>query len=389
MRSIRIMAVLLTLFTLVFCTKETEYPQQSEMIEGVKVITNPDYPRDGVFQLDLEEDLSIGVEEGDERYMLNQPQDVQVTDDGILYIMDWGDTCIKAYGSEGQYLRTIGREGVGPGEFSTPVYMDISADGKIFLMDGRNQRVVVFDIQGNYLGGFRVMGFHSKMRADRLNRLYFQRQTSGEEVKVLNSWQELDVDTVVKRTNENGEELFGFGPFSGEKYRKMKMSAGGTMSVGTAYKVTWDVDKEGYLYEGFNDEYAIHIFNPDGKKVMTFGRKYTPAKNPRSKGISGPQRYIPAYAPRWVLDEEENLWIEIYTKEEEKKEDEDRPDEEQKPKPVAYDVFSAQGDYLKQVILPHRIYHFKSGKIYSITSTDEGFRVVKRFKIKNWQRIKE
>jgi len=359
------------------------------MIEGLKVITNPDYPRDGVFQLDLEEDLSIGVEEGDEKYMLNMPQEIQVTDDGTIYVMDWGDTCIKAYDSEGEYLRTIGREGVGPGEFSTPVYMDISSDGRIFLMDGRNQRVVVFDIDGNYLGGFRVMGFHSKMRADRLNRLYFQRQTRGEEVKVLNSWQELDVDTVVNRTEENGENLFPFGPFTGEKDRIMKMAAGGTMSLSSSFKVTWDVDKEGHLYQGFNDEYAIHVFNPDGKKVLTFGREYTPVKNPRSKGRAGPQRYMPAYAPRWLLDEEGNLWIEICTEEEEKKEDEDSPDEEEKPKPVAYDVFSSQGDYLRQVVLPNRIYHFKNGKVYSIVTTEEGFRIVKRFKVKNWELTKE
>jgi len=358
------------------------------MIEGVKVITNPEYPRDGVFQLDLEEDLSIGVEEGDEKYMLNEPQYVQVTDDGSIYVLDWGDTCIKAYDGKGQYLRTIGREGVGPGEFSTPVYMDISADGKIFLMDGRNQRVVVFSTDGNYLGSFRIMGFHSKMRADRLIRLYFQRQTFGEEVKVLNSWQDIDIDTVVNRIEENGEGLFSFGPFSGEKRRRMK-TATGTMSLGTSYKVTWDVDKEGHLYQGFNDEYVIHVFNPDGKKALTFGREYIPVKNPRAKGRAGPQRHMPAYAPRWIFDEEGNLWIEVYTEEEEKKEDEDSPDEEEKPKPVAYDVFSPQGDYLKQVVLPNRIYHFKNGKIYSIAATEEGFRVVKRFKIKNWEPIKE
>jgi len=358
------------------------------VIEGVKVITNPDYPRDGVFQLDLEEDLSIGVEEGDEKYMLNEPQDIKVTDDGTIYVMDWGDTCIKAYDSEGEYLRTVGREGVGPGEFSTPVYMDISADGKIFLMDGRNQRVVVFDTDGNYLGGFRLMGFHSKMRADRLSRLYFQRQTRREEVKVLGSWQEIDVDTVVNRTEENGEDLFNFGPFSGERDRMMK-TATGMMGLSSSFRVTWDVDKEGYLYQGFNDEYAIHVFNPDGKKVLTFGREYTPVKNPRSKGRAGPQRQMPAYAPRWVFDEEGNLWIEIYTEDESKEEDEGRQDEEEKPKPVAYDVFSNQGDYLRQVILPNRILHFKNGKIYSITATEEGFRIVKRFKIKNWEQIKE
>ena len=388
MRSIRIMAVFLILFVLIFCSKEAEYPQQIEMIDGVKVITNPDYPRDGVYQLDLEEDISIGVEEGDEKYMLNEPQDIKVSEDGTIFIMDWGDTCIKVYDSKGGYLRTIGREGVGPGEFSLPAYMDFSSDGRIFLMDGRNQRVVVFDIQGNYLGGFRVIGFHSRMRADERNRLYFQRQTRGEEVKVLNSWQELDVETFIKRTDENGEELFSFGPFLGEKDRIMK-TATGTMSVGTSFKVTWDVDKAGYLYEGFNDEYALHVFNPDGIKVLTFGREYTPVKNPRAKGRAGAQRYMPAYAPRWVLDEEGNLWIEIYTESEEKEEDEERQYEKEKPKPIAYDLFSPQGDYFKRVILPHRIYHFKNGKIYSILSTEEGFRVVKRFKIKNWERNKE
>ncbi len=388
MRSIRIMAVFLILFVLIFCSKEAEYPQQIEVIDGVKMITNPDYPRDGVFQLNLEEDLSIGVEEGDEKYMLNEPQDVQVTDDGTIYIMDWGDTCIKVYDSEGGYLRTVGREGVGPGEFSTPVYMDISADGKIFLMDGRNQRVVVFSTDGDYLGGFRIMGFHSNMRADELNRLYFQRQTRGEEVKVLNSWQELDVDTVVKRTEENGEGLFSFGPFLGEKDRIMRTETG-MMGIGTSYKVTWDVDKAGYLYEGFNDVYSIHVFNPEGKKVLTFGREYIPVKNPRAKGRAGVQRYMPPYVPRWIFDEEGNLWIEIYTESKEREKDEERQDEKEKPKPIAYDVFSPQGDYLKQVVLPHRIYHFKSGKIYSITATEEGFRVVKRFKIKNWERNKD
>lgn len=388
MRSIRIMAVFLILFVLIFCSKEAEYPQQIEVIDGVKMITNPDYPRDGVFQLNLEEDLSIGVEEGDEKYMLNEPQDVQVTDDGTIYIMDWGDTCIKVYDSEGGYLRTVGREGVGPGEFSTPVYMDISADGKIFLMDGRNQRVVVFSTDGDYLGGFRIMGFHSNMRADELNRLYFQRQTRGEEVKVLNSWQELDVDTVVKRTEENGEGLFSFGPFLGEKDRIMRTETG-MMGIGTSYKVTWDVDKAGYLYEGFNDVYSIHVFNPEGKKVLTFGREYIPVKNPRAKGRAGVQRYMPPYVPRWIFDEEGNLWIEIYTESKEREKDEERQDEKEKPKPIAYDVFSPQGDYLKQVVLPHRIYHFKSGKIYSITATEEGFRVVKRFKIRNWERNKD
>lgn len=388
MRWIRTISVSLVLLAFTFCAKEAEYPQQIEMIDGVKVLTNPDYPRDGVFQPDLEEDLSIGIEEGDERYMLNEPMDIKVSENGTIFIMDWGDTCIKAYDDQGRYLRTVGREGVGPGEFSTPVYMALSSDGKIFLMDGRNQRVVVFSTAGDYLGGFRVMGFHSNMKADGKNRLYFQRQTRGEEVKVLNSWQELDVETFVKRTDENGEGLFSFGPFLGEKDR-VKKTETGTMQLGTFNKVTWDVDRAGYLYQGFNDEYVLHVFDPDGKKVLSFGREYTPVKNPRAKGRAGAQRYMPPYVPRWILDEEGNLWIEIYTEVEERNEEDESRGEQEKPRLITYDVFSPQGDYLKQVIFPHRIYHLSNGKICSIVSTEEGFRVVKRFMIKDWKHIKE
>jgi hypothetical protein len=56
-----------------FCCKkgsEEEYPVVTETIEGVKIITNPDYPRDGKVQYSMEEDLSIGVAEGDEEYIL-------------------------------------------------------------------------------------------------------------------------------------------------------------------------------------------------------------------------------------------------------------------------------------------------------------------------------
>lgn len=41
---------------------------------------------------------------------------------------------------------------------------------------------------------------------------------------------------------------------------------------------------------------------------------------------------------------------------------------------------SPNGIYLKQVTLSQKILEFKNGKIYSIVSTEEGFRTIKRFK---------
>ncbi|MCJ7581450.1 MAG: hypothetical protein MUP98_13065, partial [Candidatus Aminicenantes bacterium] len=43
-------------------------------IDDVQVVTNPNYPRDGIIRDILEEELSIGLIEGPDEYMLNRPK---------------------------------------------------------------------------------------------------------------------------------------------------------------------------------------------------------------------------------------------------------------------------------------------------------------------------
>jgi len=45
------------------------------------------------------------------------------------------------------------------------------------------------------------------------------------------------------------------------------------------------------------------------------------------------------------------------------------------------DIFSPEGIYLKRTCLKYRILNFKDGKAYTIVTTDEGFKVVKRFRM--------
>lgn len=47
----------------------------------------------------------------------------------------------------------------------------------------------------------------------------------------------------------------------------------------------------------------------------------------------------------------------------------------------AYDVFSPEGIYLKHSHIKYRLYQFKDGKAYSIIRTDEGDKVIKRFRM--------
>ena len=314
----------LVLIFLAGCGKKEpgeEYPAEIKIVDGVKCISNPDFPKDGITRYVMEEELSIGVMEGDEEYLLNRPQDVNVSEEGTIYILDWGDVCLKVFDENGTYLRTIGRKGQGPGEFDTPAFYDISPDGRVFIMDTRNRRVVIFGIDGEYLGGFRMEGFYLGMKTDDQNRMYFEkemRKGALEDLPVTKDFQEIEVVNQIIRCNPDGTDRFILGEFEGEKERVKRTPAGGTMGVGSEYNIVWEVSWEGALYEGLNNEYKINVFNPDGIKVMTFSREYEPVLLVRQMDDIVVKNWMPAFDPRkgWLIDGEGNLWVAFYSENE-------------------------------------------------------------------------
>lgn len=65
------------------CSKKGDYPVETEFIDGVQVVINPDYPRDGRYLIALEEELSIGESEEEGQYF-SQPDAICVSDDGTI-----------------------------------------------------------------------------------------------------------------------------------------------------------------------------------------------------------------------------------------------------------------------------------------------------------------
>jgi DNA-binding beta-propeller fold protein YncE len=58
----------------------------------------------------------------------------------------------------GAHLMDIGKRGSGPGEFNLPRDVAIGKDGRLYVVDGGNFRVVVFDRAGRYLHSFGSIG---------------------------------------------------------------------------------------------------------------------------------------------------------------------------------------------------------------------------------------
>lgn len=368
-----IIIVTLFMFSL-FCTgkktpsEEAEYPFKSEVIEGVRVITNPDFPLDGKHVLELEEELSIGVIEGDENYMLSWPYDLEVDDDGNIYVMDWREDYIRAYDKEGQYLRTVARKGRGPGEFESPAHFKISADGKLVLLGSRHHQLDVLDLRGNHLSGFKLTGYCSDLKLDEKNNIYYH-QISFETEDVIGAEQRIEQIKTIYRVDPEGQNQFSFGNFRGDKmiYKKTSATTSSSGSSRHACTTAWTIDRQGRLYAGYNEHYQMSVYNPDGRLIFKFGREFTPLKNPYFKEGSIFSEHWPAFFRDPFFDEDGNLWLRQYGKEDEER--------------VKYDIFSSEGIYMRQVFVPHPIKKIKNGKIYSIIRDQEEFMFIKRFRI--------
>lgn len=60
--------------------------------------------------------------------------------------------------ASGAHVMDIGKRGSGPGEFNLPRDLAIGHDGRLYVVDGGNFRVVVFDREGRYLHAFGSVG---------------------------------------------------------------------------------------------------------------------------------------------------------------------------------------------------------------------------------------
>lgn len=94
------------------------------------------------------------VLEGSPDLALALPTDAAVDDHSRIYVMDGVNHRVVVFDEQGQYLRSFGRPGKGKGELNLPVGISISPAGAILVADTGNHRIQVFSPQGAFLMAF-------------------------------------------------------------------------------------------------------------------------------------------------------------------------------------------------------------------------------------------
>jgi peptidylamidoglycolate lyase len=89
---------------------------------------------------------------GNDSLHFNLPTDIAISDDGSFYVSDgYGNSRVVKFSAAGKYLFAWGKFGNKPGEFNIPHAITLDDKGNVYVADRENNRIQVFDSNGNYI----------------------------------------------------------------------------------------------------------------------------------------------------------------------------------------------------------------------------------------------
>jgi hypothetical protein len=84
--------------------------------------------------------------------MFRQVTDMAWDADGNAYISDgYINSRVAKFDKDGNWLKSWGEPGGGPGQFNTPHSIAVDAQGRVYVADRGNRRIQVFDSEGTFL----------------------------------------------------------------------------------------------------------------------------------------------------------------------------------------------------------------------------------------------
>lgn len=370
----RAAAIVILCGAFLFCLgcrkRSTGWAGTIEEQDGMIVVKNPATPvHDGQI-LALEEELSIGRGDGKEEHLFTRVNGMDVDDDGNIYVIDGFDVNIRVFDNNGVFQRTMGRKGQGPGELQMPIHVQITADGKVFVGDYLGSRAVYYSLDGQFIGR------KSMPRPIRPIRLDSQGGMVGIEIpapppaggKTIKKY-DADFRPIVSIAEEEpgAPRVFDIG----------KPSC--YCAVAPNDHIVW----------GDSSEYVLHVLDPQAKPIKKILKEHRPQRISAADREEYEKRYAepvkagmkiafrdhyPAFSDI-ITDDESRIYVRTYEKAD--------PSESF----FYYDVFDADGIYIAKILPKVNLDRgsvWKNKKLYTLENSSEGFPVIKRYRV-TWQ----
>jgi sugar lactone lactonase YvrE len=89
---------------------------------------------------------------------LSKPSNVAVDKDGLIYVSDTMNNRIEVFDADGNFVSMFGKQGDAPGTFARPKGLAFDGDGHLWVVDAFQQNVQIYDKEGHLLAYFGLPG---------------------------------------------------------------------------------------------------------------------------------------------------------------------------------------------------------------------------------------
>lgn len=101
---------------------------------------------------ELKMTLGTSGTSGESEKLFFRPTDIAFHPNGDFYITDgYGNARVARFRRDGTFVQAWGRKGTKPGEFNTPHNIQIDQQGRLYVSDRENNRIQMFDADGKLL----------------------------------------------------------------------------------------------------------------------------------------------------------------------------------------------------------------------------------------------
>jgi hypothetical protein len=249
------------------------------------VIDNPAKPASGVVEASLTEQWRLGGD--DEDLFFGTIARTHLGPDGNLYILDGQLSQVHVISPDGEHLRTVSKEGDGPGEVRNPGDFFVAEDGSINILNGFPGKVVSLSSDGTPIGN---VGYSIDGKQTQFGVFIRGMETAG--------------GMILGGINMT----FGGGPLNEQNYYLARCDGEGNQINRLAEKNhTIDYSNfrlteesmdfiwarvasgpDGQIYMALErDDYSITVMDPDGTKKRIINRAFqAPERTERQKTIA-------------------------------------------------------------------------------------------------------
>jgi DNA-binding beta-propeller fold protein YncE len=95
-----------------------------------------------------------------------QPSDIAIGRDHQIYVLDGVNNCVKVFNAQGSFLFAFGSRGSRQGEFNNPLGITADKEGRIYIADSQNHRVQIFTHSGEWLKSIDIVSEKGDKPAD-------------------------------------------------------------------------------------------------------------------------------------------------------------------------------------------------------------------------------